>query len=150
MKRKKTDTVQLSKIRIREELRQKLAKDAERQVKSLNAIIVERIEQAYEEEKREAETEKWLREQVESVAEQQRQFWEERGKEDTREAAAFRDSEILNMLIESKRGSAHLLRSLARELGNNPEWAATDESKKDFADRLHRYIINNSFKEPSE
>ena len=50
MKRKKTDIVQLSKIRMREELRQKLAKDAERRVKTLNAVIVERLEWSFADE----------------------------------------------------------------------------------------------------
>jgi hypothetical protein len=45
--RKKTDVVQLSKIRMREVLRAKLARDAERKGVTLNAEIVDRLEQSY-------------------------------------------------------------------------------------------------------
>jgi len=52
MRRKKTDTVQLSKVRMREELRQKLVRDAERGAKTLNSEIVERLEKSYEQDER--------------------------------------------------------------------------------------------------
>jgi len=45
--RKKTEVVQLSKIRMREELRQKLARDAERKGATLNGEIVGRLEKSY-------------------------------------------------------------------------------------------------------
>lgn len=45
--RKKTDIVQLSKIRMREALRARLARDAERKDITLNAEIVDRLEQSY-------------------------------------------------------------------------------------------------------
>jgi Arc-like DNA binding domain len=45
--RKKTDVVQLSKIRMREELRRRLAREAERKGTTLNAEIVERLEQSF-------------------------------------------------------------------------------------------------------
>jgi hypothetical protein len=48
MKRKKSDVVQLSKIRMREELRQKLARDAERNAKTINGEIVDRLEGSYQ------------------------------------------------------------------------------------------------------
>jgi hypothetical protein len=46
--RKKTDVVQLSKIRMREELRRKLARDAERKGSTLSGEIVDRLEQSYQ------------------------------------------------------------------------------------------------------
>lgn len=49
--RKKTDVVQLSKIRMREALRAKLARDAERRGVTLNSEIVLRLEQSYERER---------------------------------------------------------------------------------------------------
>jgi hypothetical protein len=45
--RKKTDTVQLSKIRLREDLRRKLARDAERNDTTLNGEIAARLERSY-------------------------------------------------------------------------------------------------------
>jgi hypothetical protein len=46
--RKKTDIIQLSKIRMREVLRAKLARDAERKDITLNAEIVDRLERSYD------------------------------------------------------------------------------------------------------
>jgi hypothetical protein len=51
--RKKTDVVQLSKIRMREALRARLARDAERKGITLNGEIVERLEQSYANEEKE-------------------------------------------------------------------------------------------------
>jgi hypothetical protein len=45
--RKKTDVIQLSKIRMREVLRAKLARDAEKKGITLNAEIVDRLEDSY-------------------------------------------------------------------------------------------------------
>jgi hypothetical protein len=45
--RKKNDIIQLSKIRMREELRRRLARDAERRGFTLNAEIVDRLERSY-------------------------------------------------------------------------------------------------------
>ena len=45
--RKKTDVVQLSKIRMKEALRAKLARDAERNGTTLNGEIVDRLEKSY-------------------------------------------------------------------------------------------------------
>ena len=51
--RKKTDVVQLSKIRMREELRSKLARVSEKKGTTLNAEIVERLEQSFADEAKE-------------------------------------------------------------------------------------------------
>jgi hypothetical protein len=45
--RKKTDVVQLSKIRMRESLRARLKRDADKKDITLNAEIVDRLEQSY-------------------------------------------------------------------------------------------------------
>jgi len=52
--RKKTDVIQLSKIRMREALRAKLARDAEKKGITLNAEIVDRLERSYEQAARDA------------------------------------------------------------------------------------------------
>ena len=51
--RKKIDIVQLSKIRMREALRARLASDAEKKGVTLNAEIVDRLEQSYANEAKE-------------------------------------------------------------------------------------------------
>jgi hypothetical protein len=55
MKRKASDTIQLSKIRMREDLRRRLAKDAERKGVTLNGEIVERLDRSYRDEDRSGE-----------------------------------------------------------------------------------------------
>jgi hypothetical protein len=52
--RKKTDIIQLSKVRMREALRAKLARDAEKKGITLNAEIVERLEDSYGKAQRDA------------------------------------------------------------------------------------------------
>lgn len=47
--RKKSDTIQLSKIRMLEDLRRRLVREAERKRITLNAEIVSRLEQSFEE-----------------------------------------------------------------------------------------------------
>jgi hypothetical protein len=149
MGRKPTDNVSL-KLRLREALRRKIEKAAEKKKISANAEAVERIERTFEEEEEWEQRAKELEEQKEEIEKQEREWHAELARQEAIEKAAFRDSLVLQMMIESRHGSAHLLRALARALGDNPEWADTPENKQAFADRLHRYIINNSFKEPSE
>jgi hypothetical protein len=147
MARKPTEYVQF-KLRIRESLRRKIEKAAEKKARSANAEAVERIEQTFEEEERWEAHHKDLEASQAELDEQQREWYAELARREAVEQAALRDSLVLNMMIESRRGSAHLVRTLVRALGDNPEWAETPESKQAFADRLHRYIMNNDFKEP--
>jgi hypothetical protein len=145
MKRKKTDTVQLSKIRIREELRQKLAKDAERQVKSLNAVIVERLEWSFAEEEQWEAQQKEMEENKEAFSKMEHEWLVEQERERNLHAAALRDSRILNMMVEFKYAGALLLRLIAREIACNTDWVATAESKKAFADKISSIIIDRDF-----
>jgi hypothetical protein len=149
MGRKPTDNVSL-KLRLREALRRKIEKAAEKKKISTNAEAVERIEQTFEEEERWEAAHKDLEEDQERFDKMHEEFLKDQERERILHETALRDSAILGKMIESQRGSAYLIRRLARELGNNPEWAATDESKKDFADRLHRFIMNADFREPTE
>jgi hypothetical protein len=147
MARKSTDHVQF-KLRIRESLRRKLERAAQKKAISTNAEAVERIEYTFEEEERREAHDRELEERKDELDAQQREWYAELARQEAAEKAAFRDSFVLNMMLESSHGSARLLRALARALGDNPEWAETAENKQAFADRLHRYITNNDFKEP--
>ena len=145
MKRKKTDIVQLSKIRMREELRQKLAKDAERRVKTLNAVIVERLEWSFADEEQWEAQQKEMEENKEAFQKQEHEWLVEQERERNLHAAALRDSRILNMMVEFKYPGALLLRLLAREIANNTDWAATADSKRAFADQVHSIITDRNF-----
>jgi hypothetical protein len=144
MARKPTDYVQV-KVRMREALRRKLERAAEKKKISTNAEAVERIEYTFAEEEEHEAQRKYMEEEREEINEQQRQYYEEQARLEERHKAALRDSKILNMMVEFKYPSALLLRVLAREAVANPEWASTPESRGAFADRLHSIITTRDF-----
>jgi hypothetical protein len=103
--RKKTDIIQLSKIRMREVLRARLARDAERKDITLNAEIVERLEKSYDS-----------------------------------EAQAQRDSAIIDMLLSGNAASTEVLRKVASELAQKPNWSSNDADKEMMIKSL-RFIV---------
>jgi hypothetical protein len=157
MKRKKTDTVQLSKIRIREELRARLAKDAEKNARTLNGEIAARLEGSYEVAERTA----LFAEQLEKRIEDMRQNADERAAEarasrDEAKAiadAAKRDLEqamqesqkefeeierklerattalqVVDALLGGDKQKSELLRQIVVEMASWPEGWATNQS----------------------
>jgi hypothetical protein len=144
MARKPTDYVQF-KLRIREALRRKIERAAEKKKISTNAEAVERIEESFREEERHEEFLRDIEEQREEVDEQYRQHLEEQARMESEHQASLRDTQILNMMVENRHPGALLLRVIARELAENPEWAVTEESQKAFAERLHWIVTNNEF-----
>jgi hypothetical protein len=144
MARKPTDYVQF-KLRIRESLRRKIERAAEKQAHSANAEAVERIEHTFaQDEENEAQV-KWMEEQKDELNEEQRRWYEEQAREKAEHEAALRDSKILDMMVNNKYAYILIRLIFAGELKDNPNWAATPESKKAFADRLHWIITNNDF-----
>jgi hypothetical protein len=99
--RKKTDVVQLSKIRMKESLRARLARDAERNGTTLNGEIVDRLEQSY-----------------------------------AKEAEDLRDSAIIDMLVDHKRGNSDVLRTMASWLAKHPDWSHSKVNVKDMVERI--------------
>ena len=145
MGRKPTDYVQF-KLRIREALRRKIERAAEQKAISANAEAIERIEATFQEEEQLAVREKHLQEHEEVFEREQRDYFEARARERELHKAALRDSRILNMMVEFKYPGALLLRLLAREIADDEtDWAATVESKKAFADKVHSIITNRDF-----
>jgi chromosome segregation ATPase len=163
MKRKKTDTVQLSKIRMREELRQKLARDAERNAKTLNGEIVDRLENSYEADERV----KALREQANdlrrSLEEGRAQLETDRNelKAETAELRQLiveqnkdleelrrttgeieRPAALLDILLGENRASREILRDIALLLANNPDWADTKSGVEQMAGKVGEAFQN--------
>src|SRR4051794_21607120 len=145
MARKPTDYVQF-KLRIREGLRRKIERAAEKRAHSANAEAVERIEQSFEEEERHEAFLKDMEERRDEINEEQRQWYEEQAREKAEHDAALRDSRVLNVLIGGDE-NAQLLRLMILGMGNNPEWAATPESRKIFADKVHHFLISTGTNE---
>jgi hypothetical protein len=138
--RKKTDVVQLSKIRMREALRRKLERDAKREKTTLNAQIVKRIEDSFLDEER---TE-YMRKEVE------KHQWDGEPETDPLEDyiqteianAKTRDTKILELLLANNTESATLLRLVAMELAASPDWSKTPSGKNEMADKLHYYALH--------
>jgi hypothetical protein len=101
MKRKKTDTVQLSKIRMREELRQKLVRDAERGAKTLNSEIVERLEKSYEQDERIKALQERLQEMRQDHEKARAEFLQDRDR--LSEESAQRTQEVNRFREEARR-----------------------------------------------
>jgi hypothetical protein len=144
MVRKPTEYVQF-KLRIRESLRRKIEKAAEKKAQSANAEAVERIEQTFEEEERWEAQYKEMEEHRDELDRQQREYYEEQARERAEHEAALRDSKILNMLAGDKYAGILMRLIFAGEIKDNPDWAATPESRKAFADRLHSLIMSTDF-----
>ena len=142
MARKPTEYVQF-KLRIRESLRRKIEKAAEKKAQSANAEAVERIEQTFEEEERWEAQYKEMEEHRDELDRQQREYYEEQAREKAKYEASLRDSAILDVILKNQ----PLLRTVARLLDdeNNPQWMATLEGRKAIADSLHAIIVNNEF-----
>src|SRR6478609_4866514 len=101
MARKPTEYVQF-KLRIRESLRRKIEKAAEKKAQSANAEAVERIEYTFDEEDRWEATAKEMEERQDELNQQAREYYEEQAREKMAHEAALRDSKILNMLVDNK------------------------------------------------
>jgi hypothetical protein len=147
MARKPTDYVQF-KLRIREALRRKIERAAEKAAHSANAEAVERIEYTFKEEEQWEAHYKEMEERKDELDEEQRQWHEEQAREKAEHEAALRDSRVLNILVGGD-GNAQLLRLMILGMGNNPEWAATPESRKIFADKVHHFLISANLNQGS-
>lgn len=141
--KKSTELVPLM-LRLRESLRKKLERAAKSERLSLNAEVTRRLENTFREDEENERQWKWIKEQEKHVEEEQRQFWEERAREDAEEEAARRDSRVLKALVAGDE-NARLLRLMILGLGNNPEWAATPESRKALADKVHHFLVSTDF-----
>jgi hypothetical protein len=153
MKRKKTDTVQLSKVRIREELRAKLVRDAEKNAKTLNGEIVDRLEASYEQADRwnslreaaRAEREKFWSERENVFKEREAEL--EKAKAELEKAKALLNvqteriehiqrlqdrlqgaEDTLNVLLGKDKQKSELLRRIVIEMASWPEDWATNAS----------------------
>lgn len=144
MARKPTDYLQF-KLRIRESLRRKIERAAEKKAISANAEAVERLEQTFEQEDLWEQQHKEMEEHREEIEAQERAWHEEQARERAIIDAALKNSEVLNVLVGGDE-NAKLLRLMILGMGNNPDWAATPESQKIFADKVHQFLVSADIK----
>ena len=145
MARKPTDFVQF-KLRIREGLRRKIEREAEKKKISANAEAVERIERTFKEEE-------WMEAQQKAFkvyeAEHLRAFVEQQAREEEELKTALRDSNLLRSLVGGD-ANARLLRMMVLGLGNNPDWTATPDSRKALADKVHNFLMSVELSKEAE
>jgi molecular chaperone GrpE (heat shock protein) len=127
MKRRKTDTVQLSKIRMREALRLKLVRDALRAAKTLNNEIVERLEKSYEQDER-----KSVLQHLEEIRQELKRIEEQ--------AKRYETATIVDALLGDDAATKRAVRSVALLLANNPGWSATPDSIQKIAEGVSAAI----------
>jgi hypothetical protein len=140
MARKPTEFVQL-KLRIRETLRRKLERAAEKKGQSANAEAVERIAQTFADEELWEARYKNMEERQDEMDERHARWIEEKAREEAAHEAALRDSVVLQTLVGGDE-NARLLRVFILGMGNNPGWAATPEGRKILADKVHDFIVS--------
>lgn len=148
MARKPTDFVQF-KLRIREGLRRKIEREAEKKKISANAEAVERIERTFKEEKWEEAQQKAFKEYEKEHAAEMRAYLEQQAREEEELKTALRDSNLLRSLVGGD-ANARLLRMMVLGLGNNPDWTATPDSRKALADKVHNFLMSVELSKEAE
>jgi hypothetical protein len=163
--RAKKDTIQLSKIRMLEDLRRRLAKEAERKRVTLNAEIVTRLEQSFEIEDRvsalresfEKRVEDW-RKMAEQHEEKGRQ-WEVRAREAIEKVKQETDSQVREIELEIEKLNASaamvdvllggdemkskLLRMVALEMASWPDdWRTNPATWQGISERFKGAFAN--------
>jgi hypothetical protein len=113
VKRKKTDVVQLSKIRMRGDLHTRLVQSAERRESTLNGEIVHRLEQSFARD----------------------------GARESQKLQVEKDAEVLNLLIGNNEAAADALRRLVFEMQTHLAWDESKAGRKAMADRAHAILF---------
>jgi hypothetical protein len=141
MARKPTDYVQV-KIRMREALRRKLEREAEKKKHSANNEALERIEWTFRQEEEWEEQQKWMDERHDEQNAREEAWFKAEAQREAEYKAALRDSQLLTRLAGSD-ATAEVLRFIVIRFGaSEPEWAATAEGRKTVADEIHSYIMS--------
>ena len=141
MARKPTEFVQF-KLRIREALRRKIERDAEKKAISANAEAIERLEASYEVDRR-------TDEQAQAL---QRQLLDNQKKLEETQATARRleltvqqadqTLKIISALTGNNPASYHLIQRVAIEAATNPEWDRSESGRQAIAVKIYAYIVN--------
>ncbi|WOH55140.1 Arc family DNA-binding protein [Bradyrhizobium sp. BWC-3-1] len=140
MARKPTDYVQF-KLRIRESLRRKIEKAAEKKATSANAEAVERIEHSFQQEEAHEAWRRDMERRADQIDEEIRRKAEEQAEREADYKAAVRDSRLLTLMVGDD-VNADLLRAFVRQIPRQHGWAATSAARKAFAEKIFRSIID--------
>jgi hypothetical protein len=151
-------------LRLREALRGRLAKDAEKGAKSLNAEIVDRLEASYTKDVRIEELKERLEdlrrqsEEAKKVIEAAEEKSAEQGREHTRLIEEFRDkyraelkelqsrlahletaSDMVDALLGNE-ASSTLVRRVVGTLAASPDWSSSTEATKEMELKIGRLV----------
>lgn len=130
--RKKSDTIQLSKIRMKEDLRRRLVKEAEQKRVTLNAEIVTRLEASFS-----------FREELDRLVGEARDHFNgqlQLMREAIADAADDENADTLEWMVGSDAAASDLLRSLVAYMQLNKEWKSA-EGRQKLADFMRSEIV---------
>ena len=144
MSAKKSNELVPLMLRLRQSLRKKLERAAKSSGLSLNSEVTTRLEYTFAEDERNEAHLKEMEERRDELNEEARQWYEEQAREKAEHEAALRDSRVLSTLVGGD-GNALVLRLMILGLGNNPDWAATPESRQALADKVHHFLVSTDF-----
>jgi hypothetical protein len=139
MARKPTEFVQF-KLRIREGLRRKIERAAEKKAHSANTEAVERIEQTFEEEELWEARYKDMEERQDEMDERHARWIEEKAREEAEHKAALRDSRLLSMMLGNN-DNVELIRVFIHYIHQHSDWTSSDENRKALADAIHTFLL---------
>jgi Arc-like DNA binding domain len=117
MKRKKSDTVQLSKVRMKEELRAKLAQAADQHEVTLNAEIVARLQESFSRE---------------ATRQREKTYVE-------------KNAEALEWMVGSNESASDLLREIVGYMQLHKDWWSGN-GRKQMMEHLNRYIVRDDIR----
>jgi uncharacterized lipoprotein len=138
--RKPTDYVQF-KLRIRESLRRKIERAAEKKKHSANAEAVELIERAFDEELLWAERAYEMAERKSEIQQMERDWFLAEATREAEANANARDAQLFHRLAGSDDGSRLIIRILMK-LGADPNWSKSVSSRQKLADEILPLILD--------
>jgi di/tripeptidase len=156
MVRKPTEYVQF-KLRVREGLRRNLEREAKKKAQSANNEAVERLEKSFEIDERISQLRDVWTERFEDLKKQSREAAEEataalaelQGANLELErsyAQAEMAATMIDVLLGKNEASSNLLRRIALELANSPDWSSSRAGTEAMAERLRSVCIKGDAK----
>ncbi|WOH47657.1 hypothetical protein [Bradyrhizobium sp. sBnM-33] len=140
MARKPTEYVQL-KLRVRESLRRKLERAAEKKAHSANAEAVARIEYTFADEEEWEARAKEMEERRDEIDQQHREWLEEEAKREAEHQTALRDSRLLTFMVGSD-DNVTLVRAIMHLINEHPDWNKDAEERIRLGLKIQEFLTH--------
>jgi hypothetical protein len=160
MARKPTEYVQF-KLRIREGLRRNIEREAKKKAQSANNEAVDRLEKSFEIDDRITQLRDVWTERVEDIRKQSREAIDQITKETSGALAEMREANLelerayaqaemaasmIDVMLGKNEASSNLLRRIALELANVPDWSSSKAGAEAMANRLRSLCVGGEAK----